>query len=205
MRRAQGAGDPRHRPHVALPGGVRSGRGRGSQPESPSVTCAGSAQMSRMDPRCETAGGAGSSCGREARIPIRGRSAADERRRNGRVAGTPRRAGPSSIGRSSRSGVPAVLRRAASASARRLGPPRGHVCRGHGPVRPCGLSATLGAQAGGVRPQPGPLTRWCVARGGGAARGAGWPGARARGTSPVRAAPDRRPAGPRRRAVPVRG
>ena len=120
---AQGAGDPRHRPHVALPGGARSGRGRGSQPESPSVTCAGSAQMSRMDPRCETAGGAGSSCGRDTRIPRRGRSAADERLRNGRVAGTPRRAGPSSIGRSSRSGVPAVLRRAASASARRLGPP----------------------------------------------------------------------------------
>ena len=153
---AQGAGDPRHRPHVALPGGARSGRGRGSQPESPSVTCAGSAQMSRMDPRCETAGGAGSSCGRDTRIPRRGRSAADERLRNGRVAGTPRRAGPSSIGRSSRSGVPAVLRRAASASARRLGPPRGHVCRDHGPVRPCGLSATLGAQAGGVRPPPGP-------------------------------------------------
>ena len=48
------------------------------------------------------------------------------------------------------------------------------------------------------------LTRWCVARGGGAARGAGWPGARAHAASPVRAAPDRRQADPRPRAVPVR-
>ena len=54
------------------------------------------------------------------------------------------------------------------------------------------------------RPEPPALTRWCVARGGGAARCAGWPGARAHGASPVRAAPDRRPADPRPRAVPVR-
>ena len=111
--------------------------------------------------------------GRDTRIPIRGRSAADERLRNGRVAGTPRRAGPSSIGRSSRSGVPAVLRRAASASARRLGPPRGHVCCDHGPVRPCGLGATSVHRRAVSGPRPAPLTRWCVARGGGAPRCAG--------------------------------
>ena len=52
--------------------------------------------------------------------------------------------------------------------------------------------------------RPAPTTRWCVARGGGAARGAGWPGARAHGASPVRAAPDRRQADPRPRGVPVR-
>ena len=54
----------------------------------------------------------------------------------------------------------------------------------------------------------GALTRWCVARGEGAARCAGrrcGPGGAARhAASPVRAAPDRRPADPRPRAVPVR-
>ena len=55
---------------------------------------------------------------------------------------------------------------------------------------------------------PRALTRWCVARGAGAARCAGrrcGPGGAARhAASPVRAAPDRRPAGRRPRAVPVR-
>ena len=54
--------------------------------------------------------------------------------------------------------------------------------------------------------RPAPLTRWCVARGGGAARCAGRrcrSGARARGAS-APAAPNTRQAGPRRRAVPVR-
>ena len=53
------------------------------------------------------------------------------------------------------------------------------------------------------------LTRWCVARGGGAARCAGrrcGPGGAADGlVPPAPAARDRRPAGPRRRAVPARG
>ena len=56
--------------------------------------------------------------------------------------------------------------------------------------------------------RPAPLTRWCVARGGGAARCAGRRcgscGAARHAASPVRAAPDRRPAGPRPRAVPAR-
>ena len=53
------------------------------------------------------------------------------------------------------------------------------------------------------------LTRWCVARGGGAARCAGrrcGPGGAADGlVPPAPAAPDTRPVGPRRRAVPARG
>ena len=69
---------------------------------------------------------------------------------------------------------------------------------------------------GGVRPPSRPppasrcrggadarLTRECVARGGGAARGAGWPGARAHAASPVRAAPERRPVGRQPRGVPA--
>ena len=117
--------------------------------------------------------------GRDTRIPIRGRSAADERLRNGRVAGTPRRAGPSSIGRSSRSGVPAVLRRAASASARRLGPPRGHVCCDHGPVRPCGLGATSVHRRAVSGPRPAPLDAVVrrTRRRGAAVRGAAAPAA----------------------------
>ena len=85
-----------------------------------------------------------------------------------------------------------------------------------------GLDAIRGPQAGGVRRPPSPLrpaaaswcqggapcvlTRWCVARGGGARRCAdrsyrsGGTGA----ASPVRGAPDRRPTGPRHRAVPAR-
>ena len=80
-----------------------------------------------------------------------------------------------------------------------------------------GLDAIPGAQPGGVRrpggtpgPRPravagGPcaLTRWCVARGGGVMRCAGWPGASARG-APAPAAPDRRRVGRRPRAVPAR-
>ena len=53
------------------------------------------------------------------------------------------------------------------------------------------------------------LTRWCVARGGGAARCAGrrcGPGGAADGlVPPAPAAPDTRRVGPRRRAVPARG
>ena len=86
-----------------------------------------------------------------------------------------------------------------------------------------GLDAIRGAQAGGVRRPPSPqavaaswcqggapraLTRWCVARGEGAARCAGRPcgpgGAARHAVSPVRAAPDRRQAGRRPRAVPAR-
>ena len=56
--------------------------------------------------------------------------------------------------------------------------------------------------------RPAPLTRWCVARGGGAARCAarrcGSGGAARHAASPVRAAPDRRQAGRRPRAVPAR-
>ena len=52
------------------------------------------------------------------------------------------------------------------------------------------------------------LTRWCVARGEGAApctgRRCGPGGAARHAASPVRAAPDRRPAGRQRRAVPAR-
>ena len=57
--------------------------------------------------------------------------------------------------------------------------------------------------------RPAPTTRWCVARGGGAARCAarrcGSGGAARPAASPVRAAPDRRPAGRWPRAVPARG
>ena len=85
-----------------------------------------------------------------------------------------------------------------------------------------GLDAIRGPQAGGVRRPPSPLrpaaaswcqggapcvlTRWCVARGGGARRCADR-SCRSGGTgaaSPVRGAPDRRPTGPRHRAVPAR-
>ena len=77
------------------------------------------------------------------------------------------------------------------------------------------LGGTLGGRcpataAPGHAPVPGGpriLTRWCVARGGGAARCAGrrcGPGGAADGlVPPAPAAPDRRPAGPRRRAVPA--
>ena len=84
------------------------------------------------------------------------------------------------------------------------------------PVGPC---ASRGAQTGGARPRhpralpppghapvPGgraPLTRCCVARGGGVMRCAGWPGASARG-APAPAAPDRRRVGRQPRAVPAR-
>ena len=103
-------------------------------------------------------------------------------------------------------------------------PPRRCVCRDRGParrvwperdpprpvgrcpatLRPLGLRRRAGA-GGGADAR---LTRWCVARGGGAARCAGrrcGPGGATRhAASPVRAAPDRRPAGRRPRAVPVR-
>ena len=84
-----------------------------------------------------------------------------------------------------------------------------------GPARPCGLGASRSAQTGGVRSpaapaprpraRPCPLTRCRVVRGGGVMRCAGRRD-RPRGTAaglapPAPAAPDTRPAGPRRRAV----
>ena len=98
----------------------------------------------------------------------------------------------------------------------RVGPPRCHVCHDRWPARTLGLDATCGAQTGGVRPPAArlagvrrALTRWCVARGEGAGRCAGWqgrPGGAAGGLAPpAPVAPDRRPVGPRRRAVPARG
>ena len=89
-----------------------------------------------------------------------------------------------------------------------------------GRLAPVGLDASRGAQPGGVRRPPPPVrgrkpgVRWSgplrpVARGGGAARCARRPcgpgGAARHAASPVRAAPDRRPAGRRPRAVPARG
>ena len=110
-----------------------------------------------------------------------------------RVPGPHRRTWPSPPGRSRRSGAPGgrETRRP------RHGPVAGHVS-GTSPLMPAFHAVGCATPGGGA------LTRWCVARGGGAARGAGWPGARAHGASPVRAAPDRRPADPRPRAVPVR-
>ena len=113
-------------------------------------------------------------------------------RRSTRFRGPHRRPWPSPPGRSRRSGAPGgrETRRP------RHGPVAGHAS-GTSPLMPA-------FHAVGCATPGGALTRWCVARGGGAARGAGWPGARAHGASPVRAAPDRRPADPRPRAVPVR-
>ena len=82
---------------------------------------------------------------------------------------------------------------------------------------PCGLCASRGAQAGGVRPLPPPATRRCrgpcaltrcrVVRGGGVMRCAGRrvrPGEAAAGLAPpAPAAPDTRRVGLRRRAVPA--
>ena len=108
------------------------------------------------------------------------------------VPGPHRRPWPSPPGRSRRSGAPGgrETRRP------RHGPLAGHAS-GTSPLMPA-------FHAVGCATPGAALTRWCVARGGGAARGAGGPGARAHGASPVRAAPDRRPAGPRPRGVPVR-
>ena len=113
-------------------------------------------------------------------------------RRSTRFRGPHRRPWPSPPGRSRRSGAPGgrETRRP------RHGPVAGHAS-GTSPLMPA-------FHAVGCATPGGALTRWCVARGGGAARGAGGPGARAHGASPVRAAPDRRPADPRPRAVPVR-
>ena len=102
-----------------------------------------------------------------------------------------------------------------------VGPPRRCVGHDRGPGRLCGPCVSRGAQAGGVRPLPPPATRRgrgaggpcalrrCrVVRGGGVMRCAGRrvrPGEAAGGLAPpAPAAPDRRPAGPRRRAVPAR-
>ena len=100
-----------------------------------------------------------------------------------------------------------------------VGPPRRCVCHDRGPGRICGPCVSRGAQAGGVRPLPPPATRRCrggpctltrcrVVRGGGVMRCAGRrdrPRGAAGGLAPpAPAAPDRRPAGPRRRAVPAR-
>ena len=95
----------------------------------------------------------------------------------------------------------------------RVGPPSCHVCHDRWPARTVGWTrpaahrqAVSGPRLPGV---PRALTRWCVARGGGAGRCAGWQG-RPRGAAgglapPAPAVPDRRPVGPRRRAVPARG
>ena len=73
-------------------------------------------------------------------------------------------------------------------------------------ARPAGCRVSSPRLARG--PARRALTRWCVARGEGAARCAGrrcGPGGAARhAASPGRAAPDRRPAGRRPRAVPAR-
>ena len=113
-----------------------------------------------------------------------------------RVPGPHRRTWPSPPGRSRRSGAPGgrETRRP------RHGPVAGHVS-GTSPLMPA-FHAVGCATPGGAA-----LRRWCVARGGGAARCAGWPGARAHGASPVRAAPDTQRAGRRPRAIrrPARG
>ena len=87
-----------------------------------------------------------------------------------------------------------------SARHARRGAVRGHVPAGRRPGRVRRVQPRL------ARCPPRALTRWCVARGEGAARCAGRP-CRSVGrhaASPVRAAPDRRRVGRRPRAVPVR-
>ena len=87
-------------------------------------------------------------------------------RRSTRFRGPHRRPWPSPPGRSRRSGAPGgrETRRP------RHGPVAGHAS-GTSPLMPA-------FHAVGCATPGGALTRWCVARGGGAARGAGWPGAR---------------------------
>ena len=99
----------------------------------------------------------------------------------------------------------------------RVGPPRRRVCRDRGPLRTCVARARAAAHrravSGHCRPPAACRCRWSrtltrcrVARGGGPARCAGRrcrPGALACGV-PAPAAPDRRRAGPRPRAVPAR-
>ena len=88
----------------------------------------------------------------------------------------------------------------------RVGPPRCHVCR----VADRSVRVVWARPAAHRRAvsghRPAPLTRWCVARGGGAARCAGRrcrSGARARGAS-APAAPNTRRAGRQPRGVPAR-
>ena len=93
---------------------------------------------------------------------------------------------------------------AAAAGSRAVG--RRWAWRCAGLVRQaCGLPCVQPRLA---RCPPRALTRWCVARGEGAARCAGRRcgpgGAACHAASPVRAAPDRRPAGRRPRAAPAR-
>ena len=113
-----------------------------------------------------------------------------------RFPGPHRRTWPSPPGRSRRSGAPAVVKRVDRDTARLPATSPGHP-RGCPRLKPSG-----------VPPRGAALRRWCVARGGGAARCAGrrcGPGGAARhAVSPVRAAPDRRPAGRRPRGVPAR-
>ena len=94
---------------------------------------------------------------------------------------------------------------AAAVGVARRGPTVGLAVRGS---RPPGLRAAVCPAPSRPMSPPRALTRWCVARGGGVARCAGrrcGPGGAARhAVSPVRAAPDRRPAGRRPRAVPAR-
>ena len=105
---------------------------------------------------------------------------------------------------SGRSSVVDWLRRRTPALHASGGAVRGHVPAGrrHGRVRSCSAPSRPTAP-------PRALTRWCVARGGGAGRG----GARASGAGRVRAPAGRlcvvrqilRQAGSRRRGVPARG
>ena len=102
----------------------------------------------------------------------------------------------------------------------RVDPSRRRVCRDRGPLRTCLAWARAAAHrravSGHCRPPAAcrcrgrrALTRWCVARGGGAGRCAGRRG-RSCGAAdglapPAPAARDRRRAGLQRRAVPARG
>ena len=107
------------------------------------------------------------------------------------VDGTRRRRRASKTVRSGRSGQI----NSAGTNAQRGRPESGHI------------SGTLPrVQPRLARCPPRALTRWCVARGEGAARCAGRPcrSAARQAVSPVRAAPDTPRAGPRRRAVPAR-
>ena len=112
-----------------------------------------------------------------------------------RFPGPHRRTWPSPPGRSRRSGAPAVVKRVDRDTAR---------LPATSPGRPRGCPRL---KPSGVAPRGAALRRWCVARGGGAARCAGrrcGPGGAARhAASPVRAAPDRRPVGRQPRGVPA--
>ena len=191
-------------PTPPTPGGHRGRAGSHARPREPSIVD----QLADADPRWADRGAlaAGVVTGPRPAAPAHARPASrpvtasprgpPHRSRSTRFRGPHRRPWPSPPSRSRRSGAPGgrETRRP------RHGPVAGHVS-GTSPLLPA-------FHAVGCATPGGALTRWCVARGGGAVWCAGrrcGPGGAARhAVSPVRAVPDRRPAGPRPRGVPAR-